>query len=334
MPPIFTVHHVGCPINAIFTYPMGTVEGYAAFLDNDVNRYIKRILVAWKTFLQSENSALFLNKTPLIGWFSERALEHSNVTSMDGYGKVVTQNFFEVFDADPEKKHYGYSSWDAYFTRGLKEGARPIASPDDDKVIVNACESAPYNLQRDVKATDQFWLKSQDYSIRFMLNNDPLAQQFVGGTVYQAFLSNMNYHRYHSPVNGKVVKAYVVDGGFYTECRAMGWDKQGDNKSQGYLTETQTRALIFIESTNKYIGLMCFIGVGMGDVSSCEINVYEGQHVKKGQQTGMFHIGGSTHCLLFRPGVKVDFDLRGQTPSLDSTIIPINSKIATVDRVE
>ena len=335
MPPIFTKHHVGCPINAILTYPMGTVEGYAAFLDNDVNKYVKRILVAWKTFLQSKDSALFLNETPFIGWFCGRAIDNSDITFMDELGVPQTQKFFEVFVADPnDKKTYGYSSWDDYFTRALIEGVRPIASPDDDKVIVNACESAPYNLQFNVKATDQFWLKTQNYSIQFMLNNDPLAQQFIGGTVYQAFLSNMNYHRYHSPVNGRVVKSYVVDGGFYTECRAMDWDDEGDNKSQGYLTETQTRALIFIESTNKYIGLMCFIGVGMGDVSSCELNVYEGQKLKKGQQTGTFHIGGSTHCLLFRPGVNVNFDLRGQTPNLDSTIIPINSKIATVDRVE
>ena len=42
MPPMYTEHHVGCPINAIFTWPMGTVSGYAAFLDNDVNQYITK----------------------------------------------------------------------------------------------------------------------------------------------------------------------------------------------------------------------------------------------------------------------------------------------------
>ena len=330
MPPIFTEHHVGCPINAILTYPMGTVEGYAAFLDNDVNVYIKGILAAWKGFLQSEDSALFLNKTPLIGWFTDKAMASSKVVFLNEDGKIQTQTFLEVFDADPSEEHFGYKTWDAYFTRGLKEGIRPVASPEDNKVIVNACESAPYKLTLEAKATDTFWLKSQDYSITFMLANDPLAQQFIGGTVYQGFLSNMNYHRWHSPVSGKVVKAYIVDGGFYTECRAMGWDDQGDNRSQGYLTETQTRALIFIESENPYIGLMCFIGVGMGDVSSCEISVKEGQKVVKGQQTGTFHIGGSTFCLLFRPGVQVSFNFRGQEPSLDAINFPVNSLIATV----
>ena len=44
----------------------------------------------------------------------------------------------------------------------------------------------------------------------------------------------------------------------------------------------------------------------------------------------MFHFGGSTHCLIFRPGVQIDFDLHGQRPGLDSSNIEINSVIARV----
>jgi phosphatidylserine decarboxylase len=68
----------------------------------------------------------------------------------------------------------------------------------------------------------------------------------------------------------------------------------------------------------------------MAEVSTCEITVYDGQHVNKGDQTGMFHFGGSTHCLLFGPHVNIDFDLRGQTPGLDTHNIKVNEKIATV----
>jgi len=42
--------------------------------------------------------------------------------------------------------------------------------------------------------------------------------------------------------------------------------------SQGYLTEVATKAIIFIEADNPYIGLMCLIAVGMQEVSSCEIS--------------------------------------------------------------
>ena len=82
MPPMYTEHHVGCPINAIFTWPMGTVSGYVAFLDNDVNQYIKNILSMWKGFLLSEDSTRWLNETPKIGWFSKEALEHMPCLTM------------------------------------------------------------------------------------------------------------------------------------------------------------------------------------------------------------------------------------------------------------
>lgn len=317
MPPMYTDTHVGCPINGILTWPMGTVAGYAAFMDDEVNIYIGRILTAWRIFLQSEDSREHLNTEEPRGWFCPTAM-------------TKQEDFVETYRCDPEKKYFGFDSWDDYFTRRLRKDARPVASPDDPNVICNACESAPYRLRRNVKAVDKFWLKSMPYSITFMLNNDPLAEQFVGGTVYQGFLSNMSYHRWHSPVDGTIVRAYNVGGGFYTECRAKGWDDEGDNRSQGYLTETQARALIFIQADNPYIGLMCFVSVGMGDVSSNEITVYEGQRVKKGDDTGTFHVGGSTHCLVFRPGVELDFDFCHQIPSINAHNIMVKELIATV----
>ena len=42
----------------------------------------------------------------------------------------------------------------------------------------------------------------------------------------------------------------------------------------------------------------------------------------------MFHFGDSTHTLIFRPEVKLDFDPRGQTPGLESKNIPVRAPIA------
>jgi phosphatidylserine decarboxylase len=88
--------------------------------------------------------------------------------------------------------------------------------------------------------------------------------------------------------------------------------------------------VVLIEADDPRIGLMCFMPVGMAEVSTCDVTVEVGQHVEKGEEIGMFHFGGSTHCLIFRPGVRLDFDLNGQRPGLDSSNIPINSAIARV----
>jgi phosphatidylserine decarboxylase len=49
-----------------------------------------------------------------------------------------------------------------------------------------------------------------------MLANDESIDQFVGGTVYQAYLTAMNYHRWHSPVAGTIVRAFVEQGTYHS----------------------------------------------------------------------------------------------------------------------
>ena len=308
---------VGFPINAILDWPMGTPAGTTAFMNKKVNVQLKKILNEWAVFLKSADSCEVLNDDPKTGWFGRDA-------------QAAMPGFAQDFKCDPALPHYGFTSWDDFFTREFREGRRPVASPDDDSVIVNACESAPYRIAKNVKSNDTFWIKAQPYSLHFMMDGDPLEDQFIGGTVYQAFLSALSYHRWHSPVNGRIVKTKIVDGTYYAEALTEGFDSAGPNKSQAYIPETATRALIFIEADNPDIGLMCVMFVGMAEVSSNEITVREGQHVSKGEQLGMFHFGGSTHCLIFRPDVNLKFDMHKQTPGLHSNNIPLKEKIAVV----
>ena len=308
---------VGCPINAILDWSMGTAAGSSAFLNPAINAVLKNVLNEWARFLSSPDSTYVLDEDPRRGWFGADA-------------KQAMPNFASEFQCEPNQPHHGFKSWDDFFVREFRPGVRPVARPDDDGCIVNACESAPYRIARHVKFFDKFWIKSQPYSLAHMLAHDSAAPLFVEGTIYQAYLSPLSYHRWHSPVTGTVAKAFVKDGSYYSETLAQGFDSTGPNESQGYITAVATRALIFIEADNSDIGLMCFLAVGMCEVSSCQITVYEGQRVRKGDQLGMFHFGGSTHCLIFRPGVNLHFDHHGQMPSLKAVNIPVNARIATV----
>ena len=308
---------VGFPINAILNWPMATWGGFAAFLDPRVNAAFKGILNDWGQFLTSPQSAYVLNKNPRDGWFGRDA-------------RKAMPNFDEEFVCDPSAVHHGFVSWDDFFTRQFREGQRPVASPNDDAVVVNACESAPYRVARGLRRVDRFWIKGQPYSLRHMFADDPVNEQFVGGTLYQAFLSALSYHRWHSPVSGRIVSVRNIDGTYYAANHAMGFDPASPNESQGYINELAARAVVLIEADNPDIGLMAFIAVGMAEVSSCEVTVTAGQRVEKGEQLGMFHFGGSTHCLIFRPEVKIRFDLHGQTPGLNSSNIPLSSAIARV----
>lgn len=221
-----------------------------------------------------------------------------------------------------------------FFTRKVHDKARPVASPEDDNVIANACESKVFNIQRGAQLRDRFFAKGQPYSVLDMLGHDPLAQHFAGATVYQAFLSALSYHRWHAPVSGTIRRAFVQDGTYFSEPLFEGVgdpsntdiDTGGISVGQGYLSSMAARGIIFIDADNPAIGLMAFIAIGMDEVSSIDITVKEGQHVKKGDQLGMFHFGGSTHCLLFRKGVKVSgFPEVGRKEN-----VPVRGRLAVV----
>ncbi|MDP9093341.1 MAG: phosphatidylserine decarboxylase family protein [Actinomycetota bacterium] len=308
---------VATPLAAILDWTMGTPAGFAAYRDPKINAMLKKLLSAWCEFLDSAASLYVLNDSPT-GWKSAAA---QRAVGMD------------QFQYDPHQEHWGFRSWNDFFTRRFKEGQRPVDSPQDDTVIVAACESTPYRISTDVKRRDRFWLKSQPYSLQEMLANDESVDQFVGGTVFQAFLSATNYHRWHSPVAGTIVRAFVQDGTYYSEADSEGPDAIEPKTSQSYITHVATRAIILIQADDPDISLVGFVAVGMVEVSSCIIGpgVAPGNHVAKGAELGHFQFGGSTHCLIFRPGVIGDFSLTAipQPQDPDAPLVRVCSKIAT-----
>lgn len=233
---------------------------------------MKKVLNAWAKFLASPESAYVLGNDK-ISWLSEHGSHDLELTGNVGQGSY---KFHELFECDPDAEHHGYKSWDDFFTRRFREDMRPVADPDDDSVISNACESKPYRVSRNIAQRDRFWIKGQPYSLVDMVAMDPLHEQFIGGTVYQAFLSALSYHRWHSPASGTVKKAYLVEGTYFSEplfeglgdpYNTGGISEDGEKTGQGYLTATATRAIIFIEADNKDLGLFCFMGIGMTEVS-------------------------------------------------------------------
>ncbi|KAI9763199.1 MAG: hypothetical protein M1840_000865 [Geoglossum simile] len=330
---------IGFPIKVVLNWPMSTPSGKAFFLNEKVNAALKRILDAWGEYLRSPASTNVLSTED--GWLSATALEALVDEASAGATEPLT--FEQMFVCDPSLPFYGFTSWDDFFTRKFRPEARPVASPDDAAdsttapdprcIIVNGCESRPYRLASNVAKRDHFWLKGQPYSLTDMLANDEYTDRFVGGTVFQAFLSSLSYHRWHSPVSGTVVKTYVVPGTYFSKALSQGFGSIHTSlrPSQAYLAEVATRAIIFIEADNPDIGLVCVMPVGMAEVSTCEITVSEGQQVCKGEELGMFHFGGSTYCLIFRPDVDLDWvpAARMVPPAgEEQKVIPLNSQLA------
>ncbi|MEM7049347.1 MAG: phosphatidylserine decarboxylase family protein [Acidobacteriota bacterium] len=291
---------VGTPFSAILIWTMGTPSGLAAYRYPAINAMFRRLLLAWTGFLDSTDSRYVLNPGP-IGWQSEAAQKQLDM---------------EDYVYEPDAKYWGFKSWNDFFTRPVKPGKRPIADPHDPRIITSACDSQVYRIARDAKRSTPFWAKREPYSLHDMLDGN-YVEEFVGGDVYQAFLSPFNYHRWHSPVAGKVVKAYIKEGLLFSQDSAWGEDPTDQDHSEGYIAHVQTRALIFIEADDP-VGLICVMPIGMVEISTCVIDpeIRPGARVEKGQELGYFQFGGSTHCVLFRPGVIKEFTGHGpSTPN-------------------
>ena len=140
MAPEFGDQAVTLPLGAILDWTMGTPAGFAAYRDPRVNAMLKKILTVWCEFLSSSDSRYVLNDSPT-GWKSDAARRAVGI---------------EQYEHDPDDEYWGFASWNDYFTRRFKDGERPVDSPDDDTVIVSACEATPYSIKTDVQRRDRF----------------------------------------------------------------------------------------------------------------------------------------------------------------------------------
>ncbi|MBR8230108.1 phosphatidylserine decarboxylase family protein [Burkholderia vietnamiensis] len=289
-PPFSETSLIVCPVNAFLDWPMCMPSGHAVFRDAAVNAQLKQVLNVWCDFLGGPHSRAHLDTSAPNGWFCEAAHKRLGLSQ---------------FEYREDQPHWGFDSWNDFFTRRFRAGMRPVAAPGDSHVIVSPCESTPYHTASNVKIRDTFWIKGQPYSLRDIFTPawQPLAERFVGGEIYQAYLAAYNYHRWHAPVRGTVTHAYRVEGAYYSVAEAEGPDPAGLNDSQGYMTAVAARAIVAIDSDDPGIGTVAAVFIGMGDVSSCAIEVVPGQRVDKGDEIGYFQFGGSTCCLVFEPGV-------------------------------
>ncbi|WP_343748234.1 phosphatidylserine decarboxylase family protein [Fluviicola sp.] len=305
------------PMSTLFVYMMFTPSGEAAFRLSEFNTAIRKILQAWCDYLDSPASQNVLN-TGVNGWLSPSAYALNQLN--------------EFVIPDKNAPHWGFASYNAYFHRQINLQYRPLADPENPKVIVSANDGTVYKLSRKVKLSDTFWIKSQPYSLVNMLDQSPHTADFVGGDVLQSFLSGANYHRWRAPISGKVIEARIIPGLMFSELHSEGFDSNAGILSQGYESAVNTRGLVIIESDDKAIGKVCVIPIGITEISSITIGVKPGQIVKKGEELGYFSYGGSTLCLVFQPKAIKQFNVYGPTKSNpDGEPINVNAQIAVAN---
>jgi len=302
------------PVSTLFTYMMMTPAGEAAFRNAAFNDAIRAVLQEWCLFLDGPESRSVLNEGEH-GWLSQPAYQQNQL--------------YQFVIPDRAAPHWGFASFNAYFHRQIKPELRPVSAPHDPKVIVSANDGSVVTWERDVRASARFWLKGQPYSLHDMLRGHDV-ERFVGGDVFQSFLSGADYHRWRAPIAGRVTRVERVEGLMFSDAESAGLDPTAATYSQGYEASVNTRGLVFIESDDPVIGVVCVIPIGITEISSVSFGVGVGDMVAKGDELGYFSYGGSSMALVFQQGAIRRFTVPQNTSGNqdDGPPIFVNAQIA------
>ncbi|SCE97969.1 archaetidylserine decarboxylase [Micromonospora mirobrigensis] len=120
------------------------------------------------------------------------------------------RSYSRIFGARPEEAALPleqYPTVNAFFTRTLRPGLRPLAS---DAIVspVDATVGAYGTVDSDTLVQ----AKGRNYSLAALLGDRELAHRFERGTYATFYLSPKDYHRIHFPVSGNVTAATYIPG--------------------------------------------------------------------------------------------------------------------------
>ena len=204
----------------------------------------------------------------------------------------------------------GWLTWNQFFARELNPGLRPIASPEDNRVIVSPADCTYRNhfaIAEDSTIPEIVLKNTGKFaSITQLLEGSKYADSFGGGTYVHYFLGPYSYHRFHTPVAGRIEECYPIQGLTYLEVNIQdGQFDAPDDATNGY-EFSQARGVITIDTSQSIhgdVGVVAVIPVGMCQVSSVNMIATPGAEVPKGAEFGYFLFGGSDIVLLFQKGV-------------------------------
>jgi phosphatidylserine decarboxylase len=201
-----------------------------------------------------------------------------------------------------------YPSFNAFFTRALAPGCRPVAR--EAGVVASPCDARVSTIG---PVPADGWLeqvKGRSYSIEALLGSASAAAPFGGGVHATLYLSPAMYHRVHSPVDGRIRSWRYVPG------RLFPVNGPGVRSIPGLFTRNE-RVCLFCETEGHGRAAVVLVGaanVGRMSLAFTDLVTNRGAAaelveperpvpVARGEEIGVFNLGSTVVVLLADPSL-------------------------------
>ena len=199
-----------------------------------------------------------------------------------------------------------FETFNHFFTRRLKPGARPLADGED----VLVCPADGTVSQAGTISDGQLLqAKGQRYSVADLLGDADLAARYEGGSFVTIYLSPRDYHRVHVPCDSELVSAREIPG------RLFSVNASSERRVAGLFARNERLVMHMRGGFGDYafvmVGALIVAGietpwerpaVARGERTEPRVLQPEGVRLARGDEAGTFRIGSTVICL-FPPGV-------------------------------
>ena len=210
-----------------------------------------------------------------------------------------------------------YPSFNAFFTRALKPGARPIAAGAD--LLLCPADGA-ISQAGSVTEGRIVQAKGMDYSAAELLGDPDLAKTFANGSFATVYLSPRDYHRLHMPISGKLLRTLHVPGRLFSVAT---WTAESIPR----LFARNERLVCIFETEHGKVALVLVGAIFVSSIDTVwggtvtppyaqkivDTLLEDGPSLAAGAEMGRFNMG-STAIVLTEKVIQFDADMTAAAP--------------------
>jgi len=214
---------------------------------------------------------------------------------------LLIRSFMKRYDIDLTEATCSsgedFPHFNAFFTRSLREGTRPLASSE----WIHTADGV-LSQRGGVSSGQVVQAKGRDYSVQALLaGTEEEASRYASGCFATTYLSPRDYHRVHMPIRGLLVKTRYVPGDLFSVNAAT------VDRVDGLLARNE-RLVCFFETEQGgvavvMVGAMIVAGIatvwggreapGAGEIREQVWTANEAPLLEAGQEMGRFFLGST-----------------------------------------